>query len=406
MVKFSELFTSYNFITEDYSANFSCQSFTINRIDTSNNSVTATLPSTPKNQDEICFLDAVGSDPNNPTGFGKNPLTIDGLGATIQGYNETLILNGENSSVSLIYNATDNNWNISNASLGGFSSSSSYTASLSVNVRELMTSDRTYYVSPSGDNNNDGLTNSSAFLTIQKAIDAVASKDWGGVYIPTIQLMDGNYSLSSGLVLKSVVEADRVIIQGNNVDPSQVVIEVTNGGEYAFKAININSIYEIKNLKVTLNQASNASLPTGAIITNNSFVETNQIIVEGLEVLSNPVQWFRSENNGIFFVPNGGNIEFLPFLSGTPSQYAGFVSASAILRLQGVNFTLTNTPNFSVFIIISRVSSGYVNGFTTVGSATGIKFEVSNVSNLFTGGNSANLPGNTAGVVVNLGNVE
>lgn len=111
-------------MVEDYNFDYACKPFTLNRIDTSNNSVTATLPLAPKDKDEIHFLDSAGSDPNNPTGFGKNFLIIEPNGATIQGYSDILTLEKENSSISLIYHAVDNDWDIIKASLGGIDTNS------------------------------------------------------------------------------------------------------------------------------------------------------------------------------------------------------------------------------------------------------------------------------------------
>ena len=60
----------------------------------------------------------------------------------------------------------------------------------------MLTADRTYYVRTDGSNSNTGLANTSggAFLTVQKAVDAVESRlDIAGLTV-TIQIGDGTYA--------------------------------------------------------------------------------------------------------------------------------------------------------------------------------------------------------------------
>ena len=276
------------------------------------------------------------------------------------------------------------------------------------NSRELLTSDRTYFVSPTGSDSNDGLTTGTPFLTIQKAINTIASLDWAGIYLPTIQLADGIYSYATNINLKSVVGTDKVIVRGNETTPSNVVVEITESSTYAFVAINLNSTYSIENLKVIFNQSTTGSLPSGAIRVASSYLEVNNVIVEATDVQSNSIQWFRVEDNGTLYIPSGGSIEFLPYIAGTPSQYIGFAAVSGTIRMNGINFILASTPNFSVFVSAERVASIFANSFTTSGTATGQKFEVAKVANLFAGGNATNLPGDVAGIAdaASFGNVE
>jgi len=87
--------------------------------------------------------------------------------------------------------------------------------------REVLTANRTYYVRTDGNDANDGLTNTAggAFLTIQKAIDVVASVDGRG-YSVIIKLANGTYNQS--VTTKPLVGAD-VILRGDTMTPSNVV---------------------------------------------------------------------------------------------------------------------------------------------------------------------------------------
>src|SRR6476646_2875498 len=115
--------------------------------------------------------------------------------------------------------------------------------------REVLTSDRTYYVSTTGDDSNDGLTSGTPFLTIPKAIAAVASLDLK-IYNPNIQLADGTYTITSEISLKQLTGAGTVTIQGNPTTPSNVVINQTTADQACFVSRKVKD-YRLKNLKLT-----------------------------------------------------------------------------------------------------------------------------------------------------------
>ena len=114
--------------------------------------------------------------------------------------------------------------------------------------RETLTANRIYYVRTDGSDSNDGLTDSSggAFLTIQKAIDVVATLDLS-IYNATIQIADGTYTGVNAL--KSLVGAGKCIIQGNTSTPANVLINTTAtcfdgdyfAGRYELKGMELRS---------------------------------------------------------------------------------------------------------------------------------------------------------------------
>ena len=71
----------------------------------------------------------------------------------------------------------------------------------------------TWYVSPSGNDSNSGKMETSAFKTIQKAIDSAAAKD-------TVLVKEGTYSRitipksKAGLIVRAVGNAEKTIING------------------------------------------------------------------------------------------------------------------------------------------------------------------------------------------------
>ncbi|HEY9642763.1 MAG TPA: hypothetical protein V6C57_19905 [Coleofasciculaceae cyanobacterium] len=86
---------------------------------------------------------------------------------------------------------------------------------------EVLTSNRTYYASATGDDANDGLT-SGAPVTFTKARSLAYGLFLNG-YTVTIQLADGTYTLTAPLVLRSPV-GGKLVIQGNTATPANVIL--------------------------------------------------------------------------------------------------------------------------------------------------------------------------------------
>lgn len=101
---------------------------------------------------------------------------------------------------------------------------------IGTNVRERLTANRTYYVRTDGSDANDGLSNAAggAFLTIQKAIDVVASLDIS-IYTVTIQL--GNTGTWTGTVTVSApwVGSGDVTLLGSTGAPSSYLLSTAGG---------------------------------------------------------------------------------------------------------------------------------------------------------------------------------
>ncbi len=93
--------------------------------------------------------------------------------------------------------------------------------------REVLTANRTYYVRTNGSDSNNGLTNTAggAFLTVQKAIDTVASIDLA-IYDVTIQIADGTYTGAVNVV-GPWVGSGNVTVQGNTGAPANVLFNVS-----------------------------------------------------------------------------------------------------------------------------------------------------------------------------------
>jgi hypothetical protein len=114
-----------------------------------------------------------------------------------------------------------------------------------VNARELLTAVRTYYVSTSGSDANDGRSPGAPFATLQKAIDTVASLDLG-VHNATIELAAGAYT--AGAALKTLTGAGKCIILGDEATPTNVDIQVTGGN--CFSSEPVRGTYALRGMRL------------------------------------------------------------------------------------------------------------------------------------------------------------
>jgi len=246
-------------------------------------------------------------------------------------------------------------------------------------AREAVTANRTYYVRTDGSDSNDGLSNTSggAFLTIQKAVDAVAGLDIAGFNV-TIQIADGTYT--GAVTLKNVVgfsAAGNLVIQGNNTNPANVLVNVSSA--YAFLADGISTIWDIKDLKVQNSGGYGMSARSGARV---RFGNINFGACTGAAHIqtSGPGSTVTALSN--YAVSGGGTAHF------EVTYGAQFVSPTFTV-------TITNTPSFSLaWAFLSVLGSAQVHGMTFSGSATGSRYSINNGSVLFTNGaGTSYLPG-------------
>jgi hypothetical protein len=117
-----------------------------------------------------------------------------------------------------------------------------------LNARELLTAARTYYVRTDGSDSNNGLANTAggAFLTLQKAMDVIASLDCS-IYNVTVNVAAGTYT--GQLILKSYLGAGSVNFVGDAVTPanvilssaSSVVVSTATGGIFTMSGFRVQS---------------------------------------------------------------------------------------------------------------------------------------------------------------------
>lgn len=246
--------------------------------------------------------------------------------------------------------------------------------------REVLSADRTYYVRTDGSDSNNGLANTSggAFLTIQKAVNLVASTlDLGGHSV-TINVADGTYTAGASMV--ALVGGTSLTIQGNSGAPANVLISTT--GANCFTSLVSGIGFYIKDMKLTTATSGSclAALNGGLITFGN-------------------INFGTSAGNQIDAQTNGAiNAASNYSISGGAPVHC-FAGQSATLQVVGRTITITGTPSFSVCFAGSNIS-GLVFFYSTTfsGSATGKRYDVSLNAVIYTNGGGANyFPGNSAG---------
>ena len=261
-------------------------------------------------------------------------------------------------------------------------------------VQQSLTGNRTYYVSTTGSNSNDGLSVGTAFLTVQKAIDVVTS-----LLIPpgiqvTIKLSNGTYTGAN--VLRCLVGGGSVVIRGDTTTPSNVVISTD-------EAINWNAD--------SLNTSAHCFEATSATNWTLSGLKLQSTVYGHL--ISAAASSYIKFDNINFGVASGG----FSHIYATTSSY---VLATSNYTISGAAFHHVNVENSATVIVGGRTitfatnptnfsgnfaeafgaSIAYLNSmvFTNFAYATGAKYLAYGNGVIYTNGASTSyLPGNSAG---------
>lgn len=246
--------------------------------------------------------------------------------------------------------------------------------------RELLTANRTYYVRTDGNDGNSGLANSAggAFLTLQKAIDTVASIDLS-IYDVTIQVGAGTYT--AGAVFKTLLGAGKCILLGDTATPSNVVISVTNGNCLGSPNSFVGH-YQVKGFKlVTTTSGTAVRVDGGAAAVDLFEFELGACATAGLTASYGADITLNA--NWSITGSNGGRVLLATGIG------------ARIRKNASLTCTLTGTPSFAVFAQSEEMAEAKLNGITFTGSGTGKRYDLSSNALILTGGTT--LPGTIAG---------
>lgn len=250
-------------------------------------------------------------------------------------------------------------------------------------ARERLTANRTYYVSTTGSNSNSGLTVDLPFLTVQKAVDVLATLDMGEFGV-TIQLADGTYT--TRVITRGYVGRNPPVIQGNATTPANVLINTTN--DAITHDAPTAQTWTLKNLKVQATW-------TGVVCDGTG----NTVILQNVDFGACGVAHLRVER-------------------GTVKTFSGYkISGSSVNHYEvskggavDINFaTVTVLANVTFTVFAQAKTLGVINasdGTFSLGAfaVTGQRHLASTGAVIFSKAASADTyPGNTAGAVATSG---
>ena len=261
-------------------------------------------------------------------------------------------------------------------------------------IRERLIEPRTYFVDNStGNDTDDGLTASTAFESLQRAIDVASTLDTANLDI-TIQLADSDTNATStGFFARNVPGEGKVIIQGG----AATSITLTDADIYALSNLNTKTTYVLKDLRVNINNANAGSVPTGAVLCRGSEtkVELDEVTYAATDASSKDVEWLRVEDHGIIDFTGNGDIFVV---SGASTQVMMFATSGGIIRCENITFAVgAGTPTFTFFVDCERHGLIEADNTTFSGSANGPRFRVRHNGFISEGTAGAGFLGNAAG---------
>jgi len=247
-------------------------------------------------------------------------------------------------------------------------------------AREILAANRTYYVRSDGSDSNTGLVNDAggAFLTIQKALDVVATLDTA-TFSVTVQVANGTWT--EALILKQPIGVGALTLRGDTTTPTNVVLSRTSGTVLT----NVGSVqWTVAGFQVTTTGSTNGVRARygGTLITlgNMDFAACG-----GAHIMA---------TEGGTIVNQSTNYT----ISGAAVRH-WWAESQGMIIVSGRTITISGTPAFS-----GHFATGTLGGILSVfsntfsGSATGQRYSATNNSVIFTnGGGATYLPGDTSG---------
>jgi hypothetical protein len=232
-----------------------------------------------------------------------------------------------------------------------------------------LTSNTTYYVSPSGSDANTGGTPTAAFKTVQQAVNSVTSLDLNGFAV-TLQLADGTYAEN---VIIPVVDDGVLIITGNVGAPANVVVQSVTA---AYGTV----VASITNLSLTNGSPATRIFASGGGV-SISFSNVVFGAVTSAHISADTGAHVAA--TGAYSIVGGGNAHIKSI-------------RGASVEVVGETVTLTGVPAFAVAFVFAQYCGTIIaTGNTFGGSATGPRYSASLNGVIYTAG--ATLPGSIAG---------
>jgi hypothetical protein len=256
-------------------------------------------------------------------------------------------------------------------------------------IREKLTVARTYYVSTTGNDANDGLTVGTPFKTLQRAWNVVdGTIDFNGMVV-TIKVADGVYT--DGITAGNEAQVglgspSGLMIEGNLTTPGNVVISVNKPGQGAFEW-GLGEVVEAKCTLRGMKITNSASGGSGIRIWGPACYVRFDLIDFGYCHIAH-----ISVHHGAIATALTGHIT----ISGG-AYYHWLLETGGQLYFDNAVFTIVGSPTINIWGSATDLGQVMAQAASYSGSpATGCqKYLVVRNANIFTGGGV--LPGSVAG---------
>jgi hypothetical protein len=261
-------------------------------------------------------------------------------------------------------------------------------------VQPILTGAQTFFVNAStGSDSNNGLSSTSAFSTLQKAVNTIAQFNLNGFNV-TVNVANGTYAHVALLPLGG---SGSVTFIGNSTTPSSCTISATSGS--AVSALT-SSGYAFNGFRFQSSGSTPSDAGCGVLVVDCS------ILLSNVAFGACQGAWASSENgaqvsfSGLLQIFGGTTANSLLNGAGFNAQSGGSISSSFPAN---VTLTIENTVSVSSFIQASLLGNTLFTpvSITGAGNVTGAKFNVTSNGVVDTNGSGINFyPGNTAGSTV------
>lgn len=246
-------------------------------------------------------------------------------------------------------------------------------------IRELLSSDRTYYIRTDGNDSNDCLADTveEACLTIQHAWNIISGTVDIGGFSAKIKIGDGTYTTGMNDLNHPSV-GGTINIEGNTTTPANVIISEDSDDciEVSGSVVNVSGM-ELRNsggsaLHAYRNGVINVgtAMRFGTVSQHHFFADNQGQIIAGYD----------------YTVVGGASVHW-------------FGHTEGYINVIGRTVTFIGTPNFtSNFAYAVRGGVLEVADNTYSGSIIAKRFTIDNGGAIYTNGSDTVLPGNSSGI--------
>jgi hypothetical protein len=262
-------------------------------------------------------------------------------------------------------------------------------AALRAMLRFKLAQDTTFYVSPTGNDSNDGLTAATPLRTGQAAWNKALTIDLNNHNL-TLKFANGTYTdplYCTGAPLGA--NPNGVTILGNVAQPNQVIFAPASG--VSCITANNGGVAFVEGVSLTAHgvPASYQNMGGGLVVGSAGYIAFSNVIFQQCDwshivALGSGIV---SSNGNPYSIAGGGGCHMLATLGGEVTN------ANSAVAITGTPAFATSFANADAHGMVITYGAAYS------GAATGVRFVVGNGGLIHTNGGGPNfLPGNAAGI--------